>query len=913
MRQTRWLYILIGLAALLAVAGTGLATFYTNILWFQKVGYLSVFMKILSARATVGLLGGLFFFLVTYVNLRIVLWNRTQLTLVGGLVMPVPLSVTRRVGTFMLLASAVVGVLGGLAAYTQWHVILAFFYQTPFGIADPLFGKDAGFYIFSLPFIRLVQQHLWVALVAASVVSAAAYFLFGDLRFAPRRVILDRRARTHLSVLAASLFALKAWGYQISIWDLMYSPRGAAFGPSYTDVNAQVPAYKILVVVAALGAVLSLMGIAIRSFKWVGYSAAALVVLGLLAGYAYPSFMQQFTVSPNELAYEIPFIEHNIRFTRSAFGLDRIESVSFPATEDLTIADIQATPDIVRNFRLWDYRVMKDTYTQLQEIRMYYKFNDVDIDRYRIGGQYRQVLLSARELDIGSLPQDARTWINLHLKYTHGYGIVMSPISEMEGAGRPSFYFSDIPPVSATDLQVLRPELYFGEMANHYIIVNTKEPEFDYPRSDTEANEPTFYSGTAGVPLKSFLTRLAFALRFADYQILVSGAITPESRLVMRRNIYDRIQTVAPFFMYDNDPYIVLAEGKLYWIVDGYTVSANYPYSQPDSETGINYIRNSVKVVIDAYDGTLTFYQADTDDPIINTYAKIFPGLLKPLDSMPSYLKEHIRYPVELFRIQSRVLLTYHMTDPRVFYNKEDYWETPKEIYGGSRMEQPVEPYYIVTILPGETEPEYLLITPFTPRGKPNMTAWLGARCDPDKYGHMVLFLLPKSKLVPGPMQVESLFSQNPAISQATTLWGQGGSEVIRGNLISIPIKNSLLYVEPLYIQAAQVKIPELKRVLMYYGGRVVMGTTIEDALGQLFGDGLPEGPDGLPGPGRDVAGLAADAARLWREAQDLIQAGDWAGYGRAIEELGRVLSELESLTGGSAAESPVMPESPIQ
>lgn len=913
MRQTRWLYILIGLAALLAVTSTGIASFYTNVLWFRYVGYFSVFRRILSARAAVGLTGGLFFFLITYLNLRIVLWKRRELTLVGGLIMPISVSATRQVGLLVLLASAVVGVLGGLAAFTQWHVILAFLNQTPFNIADPFFGKDAGFYIFSLPFIRLVQQHLWVALLSALVVSGAAYFLFGDLRFATRRVMIDRRARTHLSVLAACLFALKAWGYQIDMWDLMYSPRGVAFGASYTDIHAQVPAFRVLIFVALAGAVISLFGIVIRSFRWVGYSAVGLIVLGLVAGYAYPSFMQQFTVSPNELAYEIPFIEHNINFTRSAFGLDAIDVVPFQATEDLTLEDLEANPDTARNFRLWDYRVSRDTYTQLQEIRAYYKFNDVDIDRYQISDQYRQVLTSARELDTQALPQDAFTWINLHLKYTHGYGIVMSPISGVGPDDMPEFYFSDIPPRTTTDLEIHRPEVYFGELTNHYIVVNTKEPEFDYPRSDTEGLEPTFYQGSAGIPLDNFLRRLSFALRFADYQILVSGAITPESRLIMRRNIIERVQAITPFFMYDPDPYVVLADGRLYWIVDGYTASANYPYSQPDPVTGVNYIRNSVKAVVDAYNGTVDFYQSDAEDPIVNTYAKIFPGLLKPMDAMPESLLRHVRYPIEQFRIQSRVLLTYHMTDPSVYYNKEDYWEIPEEIYGQSK--QLVEPYFIITTLPDHTEPEYLLMRPFTPRGKPNMTAWLGARCDPGLYGQMVLYTLPKSRLTPGPMQVESLISQDPEISQITTLWGQVGSEVIRGNLISIPIKNSILYVEPLYIQASQVKIPELKRVLMYYGGSVVMGNTVEDALTLLFGEGVPMPEDDLGRPS-DVAGLVSKAASLWREAQQLIQSGDWAGFGRTIDELGRVLAELEGLAEGEPTlppNVPLMPEAPIQ
>jgi uncharacterized membrane protein (UPF0182 family) len=916
MLRRNWLWVLVGVALAVGIGATSIAVFYTDILWFGEVGFLSVFTTVLSARAVTGLLGALFFFLITFVSLQAVLWKRRNLTLVGGLVMPVPISVTvpDRIRKWMLLPSAVVGILGGVAAFSQWHVVLAYLNRTPFGLSDPFFGKDVGFYIFTLPFYRLLQQHLWVAFTAALAVSALAYFIFGDIRFAPRRIAVEKRARAHLSILATILFVLRAWGYQISVWDLMYSPRGVAFGASYVDVNAQVPAFRVLIFAALLGAALSLASLALRSMRFIGYSVAILVILSLGVGYAYPAFMQNFTVSPNELAYELPFIEHNIRFTRQAFGIDDIESVPFAAANNITQAELQENSATIRNFRLWDYRVLKDTYTQVQEIRMYYKFNDVDVDRYVVNGELRLALSSARELDISALPPEANSWINIHLKYTHGYGIVMSPASEVTRDGMPAFYLQDIPPKPSADVSVTRPEIYFGELTNHYIIVNTKEPEFDYPRTETETLEPTFYQGKAGIPLGGFLRRLAFMLRFRDYQILVSGAVTPESRVVMRRNIMERVRAIAPFLMYDQDPYIVTADGKLYWMLDAYTVSANYPYSQPDPVAGVNYIRNSVKVVIDAYDGTITFYQADLEDPIIMTYAKIFPELLTPISEMPESLKAHIRYPEDMFKIQSRTLLTYHMTDPNVYYNKEDYWELPREVYGAS--ETAVTPYYIVLDVPGQDEPEYMLMTAFTPRGKPNMTAWLGIRCDYNEYGKATLYAVPKDMLVPGPMQVESLFSQNPQIAANMTLWGQRGSQVIRGNLLTYPVGDSLLYMEPLYLQAETVRIPELKLVLMYYGGRVVMGTSVADALSQLFGEGLPiEPPDGTQ-PGErptDVTGLVAEANALWREAQEALRAGDWAGYGRAIEELGRVLSELSGLTGAAAVElEGALPEEPV-
>lgn len=906
MPRQRWLWILIGVALAIGLAGTGLAGFYTDILWFREVGFTSVFLKILTARVGIALLGGAFFFLITFVNLEAILWRRQDFTLIGGLVMPVPITLPRRARRWILLPAVVVGVLGGVAGYSQWHVVLAFFNQTPFGIKDPFFARDVGFYLFSLPFYRLLQQHVWVAFLASLVVSGIVYFIFGDVRFAPRRIIVERRARVHLSVLAAILFSLKAWGYQIDIWDLMYSPRGVAFGASYTDIHAQVPAFRMLIIAALIGAGLSLIGLVIRSFRYVGFSVAGLVVLSLAVGYAYPAFMQQFTVSPNELAYELPFIENNIKFTRQAFNLDTIDRVEFPAADNLTQADVASDVGTVKNFRWWDYRVLKDTYTQVQEIRMYYKFNDVDIDRYTVNGEYRQVLLSPRELDLKSLPQEANTWINLHLKYTHGYGVVMSPASEVTASGLPTFYFQDVPPRTTTDIKLDRPEIYFGELTNQYIIVNSKEPEFDYPRTDIESIEPTFYQGRAGVPVGGFLSKLAFTLRFRDYQILVSGAMAPGSKLMFRRNIMERVNAIAPFFMYDSDPYLVIADGKMYWFIDAYTVSANYPYSQPDPVTRVNYVRNSVKVVVDAYNGNVTFYRVDEQDPILTTYSKIFPGLLRPMAEMPASVKAHMRYPEDFFKMQTRVLLTYHMTNPSVYYNKEDYWEIPHEIYGNAEVT--VQPYYTVLTLPGETSPEYVLMTPFTPRGKPNMTAWLAARSDPGQYGKMLLFAFPKDKLVPGPMQVESLLAQNPQISQSMTLWGQVGSQVIRGNLLSLPIKDSLLYIEPLYIQAEKVKIPELKRMLMYYAGRVVMGTSTEDALAQLFGAPAKETEPGQTGPRvepTDIAGLIARANELWSEAQDRLKAGDWAGYGRAVAELGRVLADLQAASSGGAANVP--------
>ncbi len=893
MSAQRWFWVLVGVAVALAIASTGIAKFYTDILWFKEVGYSSVFWTTFKAKWLVALAGGLVFFTVVFANLFAVMWKRRRFDVVGGLIMPMPIQSPERLWQWILVIAIVVGVLGGLSGYSQWHIVLAHLNATPFGIDDPFFEKDVGFYIFSLPFTKLLQQHLWVAFIAALIVVGASYFIFGDLRFTARRALVTKRARVHLSTLSAILFALKAWSYKINIWDLMYSPRGAAFGASYTDIHAQTPAFKGLIIAAFVGVAFSLLGLMIRNFKWIAYAAAGLVVISFAVGHAYPAFIQQFTVSPNEIAYEEPFIEKNIQFTRDAFALNDIEIVDYPSEDLLSREDILNNPGTIANLRLWDYRVLKDTFSQVQEIRMYYKFNDVDIDRYLVNGEPRQVLLSPRELDINLLPVEAQTWINLHLKYTHGYGMVMSPSRNITKEGMPEFYFKDVPPKTTTDLRLDRPELYFGELTDHYIIVNTKEPEFNYPRLDSQVIEPTFYKGESGINIGNPLRKLAFTILYKDYQILVSGALTQDSRLIMNRNVLDRVKTIAPFFLYDKDPYLVLAEGKLYWFIDGYTVSANYPYSQPDPVLNVNYMKNAVKVVIDAYDGSVVFYRSDETDPILKTYEAIFPDLIRPLEEMPESLKTHIRFPQDLFTVQTRMLTTYHMTDPQVFYNKEDYWEIPMEIYGNNEIS--VEPYYILVSLPGEADIEYVQMMPFTPRGKPNMTAWLAVRCDPEKYGQMMLFRLPKDKHIPGPMQVESLISQNPEISEAMTLWGQVGSQVIRGNLITIPMDGSFLYVEPLYIQAEKVRIPELKRVIMYAGGQVVMGTDVENALSRLVGH-VTEPPLGelIPGEIKETSEMIAEASEVWSEAQERLKTGDWAGYGALMDKLGELLKQLK-------------------
>ncbi|HAI20758.1 MAG TPA: UPF0182 family protein [Clostridiales bacterium UBA8153] len=876
------LAVAMGVVAVVALRGV---TLYTDYLWFADVGFPQAFTIMLISRLRLGLLGGLVFWLFVMANLWIVRGRRRQLHLVGGIMEPL------RPGRLLGLAGVAtlgVAVLVGLWLSTGWAVVERFRYATPFGLYDPFFRRDAGFYVFTLPFLRLVQQFVFLTLLAGIAASAAGHYLTGGFYLHGDRLTVHPRARLHLSSLLALGFGWFAWNYRLAIWELLFSPRGVAFGASYTDIHAQLPAFRLLIAVALLCAVLVLVAALRRSNRLAVAAPILLFAVSLLAGSAYPAFIQQFRVSPNEIALERPFIEYNIAFTRRGFGLYRIAESPFPATPLLTRADVEANRDTIDNIRLWDWRPMKQTFSQLQAMRLYYQFVDVDLIRYPLDGQLRPVMISARELNQTQLPAPAQTWINLHLKFTHGFGAVLSPGNTMTAEGLPVFYVRDIPPVAPRqELTIRRPEIYFGELTHNYIIVQTEEQEFNYPVG--EHNAWTRYEGEAGIPIGSLFRRVAFGLRFQDYQIIVSGALLPESRIIFRRQIMERVRTIAPFLAYDSDPYLVVADGRLFWIIDAYTTSGGFPYSERHP-TGINYIRNSVKVVIDAYHGETTFYVFEPEDPLIQTYGRIFPGLFAPKAAMPAYLREHVRYPADLLRIQAHMLLTYQMQDPLVFYNKEDQWAIPREVI--EDRTPAMEPYYAIMRLPGSDRTEFVLMLPFTPVGKQNMVAWLAGRADAPHYGELKLFRFPRGELVLGPMQVEARINQDPVIAQDLTLWGQLGSEVHRGNLLVIPIGNSLIYLEPLYLQARENALPELRRVLLVHGKDVAMEPNLEAALARVFGgEGVRP-----PGPGEDATDrdLVLRAVRLYREAQARLREGDWAGYGRLIQELGEVLARME-------------------
>ncbi len=630
---------------------------------------------------------------------------------------------------------------------------------------------------------------------------------------------------------------------------------------------------------------------------------ASAFVLGSL----YPSLQQRYIVEPNELALEEPYIENNIAFTRDGFGLANVEPRPAAQIDELSALDLAENSEALANIRLWDYRPLLQTYAQLQELRPYYEFHDVDIDRYEIGDISQQVMLSARELEGLSDP----TWVNERLEFTHGFGVVMNPVDEVTSEGRPHFYIQDLPPESTVEeLQVTRPEVYFGELTDEVVYVGSGLEEFNFPQGNE--NVYTSYDGEGGVPVSNFLRRLALAYRFGDANLIFSQYITPDTRVQFHREITERIREITPFLLLDHDPYLVLSEGRLFWMVDAYTVSSNFPYSRPAPEAtdtipeGINYIRNSVKIVVDAYHGTVDFYIAAVDDPIIQAYDAIYPELFQPLADMPPELQRHIRFPEGLFLMQTHQYLTYHMQDVQVFYNREDLWQLPEEVIEGEQ--KPMEPYYVTFPLPGEEKAEYLLIQPFTPAGRTNMISWLAARNDPPNYGEIVAYVLPKQELVFGPIQIEGLIEQDPEISQQFSLWDQLGSQVIRGNLIVVPINNSFLYVEPIYLLSETNTLPELQRIIVASGNRIAMRETLDEALSALLQqefvravdetveevqEGAVELPDGLPA---NVEALIRSAGDHFRAAQEAQQAGDWALYGEELQALSDDLNELIEL-----------------
>lgn len=902
--------LLVGVG-LLVLVGLEFVPFYTDWLWFQEIGHPEVFLRILSLRGTLFLLAGLGGFLFLHANLRLaararppdVFWELEEpLGLPSRLVLEPFL---RRVLTPIL---ALIALAVGIRASAEWEGYLRFANAGPFGVTDPFpgwlgFGRDVGFYVFRLPFWRLLVEGGLLLTALALLLTVLLYFFQRVLVLTARGPLTTARARTHLLILLALLLGWKALDFHLATYDLLFSPRGVVFGAAYADVHASLPALRLLTVLAALAAVFCLTQIVRRGWRPL---LATLVVLALawIGGLGvYPSLVQRFRVVPNELAAEREYIAHAIRFTRQAYALHRIEERDFPAKETLRAEDLARNEATIRNIRLWDHRPLLATYAQLQEIRTYYKFVDVDNDRYALDGEYRQLILSARELSNRHIPEQTQggvSWVNEHLTYTHGYGVVVGPVTRVSPEGLPEFFAKDIPPLSSVEaLRVSRPEIYYGELGNRYVLVRTRALELDYPSGDK--NVYSTYRGDGGVPVGTLLRRLLFAVRFASKDILFNRDLLPESRIMYHRRIEERVRKLAPFLRFDRDPYLVITgDGRLVWIIDAYTVTDRYPYSEPLRGWG-NYLRNSVKAVVDAYHGSVSLYLADPTDPLIQAYRRAFPRLFRPLAELPPDVAAHLRYPQDLFSIQARMYATYHMEDPQVFYNREDLWAIPRKAEGGGERE--MEPYYTIMRLPDEPRAEFILLIPFTPSRRDNMIAWLAARSDPPHYGKLVAFIFPKQKLVYGPRQIEARIDQDAFISQQISLWSQRGSAVIRGNLLAIPIEESLIYVEPLYLAAEKGSIPELKRVIVAFGNQIAMEETLERSLEGIFGQRgpVPEAPRVArpPAPSPDQLGaLVGQAWEAWGLAREHLRRGEWAAYGEALGRLEEALRRLRERTG---------------
>ncbi|OGQ25194.1 MAG: hypothetical protein A3C54_05950 [Deltaproteobacteria bacterium RIFCSPHIGHO2_02_FULL_60_17] len=870
---------------------------YTDWLWFQEVGYTKIFTTSLTFKLALALVFGGLFFLLVYFNVKLAARAPRGVRFLeqeNAIELPSPELVDPVLRRLLLPIAILLGLFAAPQAAGHWQSLLLFFNSVPFGIADPLFGRDISFYVFRLPALTALYNWLTFSLGLTILATAFTYLLYRGVQYGPRGLFLSDRARGHLLCLLAVFLLVKAGGYYLDAFELLYSSRGAAYGATYADVYANLPALRVLALLALIASGLSLLQIYRPGFKYLFVGVGGLILVHLAGLNLYPSFVQRFRVVPNEAVAERMFIERNIQFTRRAYGLDKIESKDFPADEKLTAADLRRNDPTIKNIRLWEHRPLLATYAQLQEIRTYYKFVDVDNDRYLIDGTYRQVMLSAREISHQHLP--SRIWINEHLTYTHGYGVVFGPVNQVTPEGLPEFFIKDIPPVSVGPLKITRPEIYYGELANDYVFVKTKAQELDYPAGDQ--NIYTAYTGKGGVPVSSLWRKLLFSARYATLRIALSNDVTRESRILYHRQIQERVMKIAPFITFDRDAYLVIAQGgRLFWIIDGYTTSDRYPYSEPTRRVG-NYIRNSVKAVVDAYDGTVSFYLSSPDDPIILAYAKIFPGLLKRMEAMPEDLRAHIRYPEDLFVIQTRMYATYHMQDPQVFYNKEDLLSIPRKAVDGQDRE--MEPYYTIMRLPGEKKEEFVLLLPFTPNKKDNMRAWLAARSDPPHYGKLIALDFPKAKLVYGPKQIDARIDQDASISQQLSLWNQRGSQAIRGSLLAIPIEQSLLYIQPLYLAAEKGSLPELKRVIVAFGNQIAMEENLELALQRIFGGraapvtvqtGQVSASAGVAGADKS---LARRAMEHYTRSQEYLRQGNLAGFGEELKRLEALLKEMQ-------------------
>ena len=934
--QRRWFgRPLIVAAVLFVVVLVGIAGNLEQWLWMRQLNYAGIFWTLLSVQWAMFCSAFVVAFLYLWINLRQAAKNSAALR-AGG---PWSLDVLRQpflsridaaaqttielpprfLKVAIVLISAGVALFFASGFYAEWDTYLRFRYGGSFGVSDPLFGVDVGFYVFHLPFYVLLQSSVSLLTILTLGIVFAAYVFLGIQRVGGSGgIAVAGNATSHLSVLLFILVANFGWGFYLDHYELVYSTLGVVYGAGYAADHVTRVALWFMVGVSAATCALLVFNFFRPRLRVLAVGAGAYLALWIVGLALLPFVFQKYFVQPSELALETPYLKNYIEFTRKAYQLDAIQETSYPALADLTPAVIARNQETIQNIRLWDARPLLQTYQQTQAIRLYYQFYNVDTDRYHLADGYHQVMLSTRELS-PELPAKAQTWVNEYLQFTHGYGVVMNFVSKTIGGGFPQYVLENVPAESAFGVTITQPAIYYGQAMPGYRIVATGIKEFDYPKGND--NVYTSYSGKGGIRLDSYWKKLLFAWTKADVNILLTSYLKPESRIQIHRDVRERVAQIAPFLRLDNDPYAVLSEGKLYWIQDAYMVSNYFPYANPERPTqyntalgqslggpdaggtearsaagfdGLNYIRNSVKVVVDMYDGTVRFYIMDPKDPVLSVYRLAFPGVFNELSELSADLKRHLRYPENLFTIQANQYRTFHMTDPQVFYNREDLWTAPMEKYEGQA--QPMQPYYILTKLPGSDQLEYLLMTPFTPQNRDNMISWMAARSDFPEYGKMLFYELPKEKLIYGPNQVEAMIDQNTTISQQLTLWNQQGSRVIRGKQIVTPIENSFLYVVPLYLRAEGTNFPQLKRVIAVAGDKVVMEPTLDEALNDLFGTQQPQAA------AAQIAGTAAEAATSqvnfgqarihFEDAEKAMQQGDWDKFGKAMEALKRLLAK---------------------
>lgn len=942
--------IIVFLAAL-ALAFTALSGFFIDVLWFREVGYSQVFWSILGTKFALGLLFGIAFFLLLYANLWIVrrITPRYQpLTPEQEIIERYRLQFEPYAWWLIPLFAAVIAFFVGLGVTGQWRTFLLWRNSggITFGYTEPQFERDAAFYVFSLPWLEFVQGWLFSALVGVLLISAVAHYLWGGIRpnapaFAEK---VTPQVKAHLSVLLGLIMLTKAWGYYLGQFDLLTSARGVVVGASYTDVNAHLPALRILIFIALVCAILFLVNIRMRGWALPVIAVGLLALVSITAGAAYPAFVQRFSVNPQELQRERPFIENNIEATRRAFGLDTIESRTAPLSGTVSADDVEANEQTIRNIRLWRPSILIDNYAALQRIRAYYEFHDIDVDRYQIEGETRLVMVSAREIAQNEIPGGG-SWQNRHLVYTHGFGAVASQVNTSTSEGQPLFTLRDIPPVGEPLLEGDGPRVYYGENEDvSFVVVDTAADELDYqgtPEDDQEQVTQN-YEGQGGIPIGGILQRALFAWRYRDVNLLISSLVEGDSRIMIYRDIHERVPKAAPFLQFDADPYAAIVDGRLVWIWDAYTTTNEYPYSQPalldevatqpEEQTfpslagPANYLSNSVKVVVDAYDGTIRYYVVEPGDPIIQAWQSAFPDLFTPMSEATPDLLAHFRYPENLFQVQAWQFTAYHVTDPTVFYGRQDFWEFPGDPAAAQvDAEQvttaalpPMRPYYVLMRLPGEQVETFSLILPFTPLARQNMIAWLAAKSDPGEgYGQMISYEFPSGRNVDGPTQVFARINADSQFAAERTLLGQGGSEIRFGDFLVVPIEESLLYVQPVYVQSDQPNaIPELRRVIVVNGPNIGIGSTLGEALADAPGEVVPTPPpdgdgdgDGEPPPtgtaDEQVQALLDEAANHFALADAALRNGDLATYQREVELAQAAIEEALSLVGGEAAASP--------